>query len=377
MTALPVETSTESKRARMRGLDGLRGVAALGVMLYHFAMQTRPEHAPLEMLKLALIAGPRLDLFFVLSGFLITGLLYDSKRKENYYRNFYARRMLRILPLYYGALTILFVMPYLVPAPGAAAFRVPFEDQIWYWLYLQNFRPLPPVFIGLAWHLWSLAIEQQFYLVWPIVILNTSRETALKICGALIVTSILYRTFGSFEGVGARTVWPTPSRLDGIAVGSALALMLRGPKGLEPARKMLLPIFAVAVGYISWYVSRRGGDRTDLFPLYFTSTAVFFGCMVVYAMYIGDGITGRLLKSRALAFFGKYGYGLYVFHVPLVSILAIAGINPVAFSRVGSELVGALAYFVLMIAVTTGVALLSWHLWEKQFLKLRPFLTKS
>ena len=378
MTALPLETPKASGRQRFSGLDGLRGVAAIGVMLYHFAMQTRPEHTPLAVLKLVAIVGPRLDLFFVLSGFLITGLLLDSKHKEHYYRDFYARRMLRILPLYYGALTILFVVPHLIPVEGAVRFQVPFKDQIWYWLYLQNFRPLPPLFIGLAWHLWSLAIEQQFYLIWPIVILKTSRETALKICGVLIVTSILYRIFGHF-GAAGRTVWPTPSRLDGIAVGAALALMMRGPTELRTVRKWLGPIFLTAVAFIATYVAvgRMGYDRRALFPLYFTSTALFFGSMVVYAIHMKNGIVPSALRSRALAFFGKYGYGLYVFHVPLVSLLNIVGFNPVRFGAVlGSELLGAVVYFAAMIAATTGVALLSWNLWEKQFLKLKPFFQR-
>lgn len=378
MTALPVESGQDLSRGRIRALDGMRGLAALGVMLLHFSIQLRPEHAPLKVLKLILGTGPRLELFFILSGFFVTGLLYEAKRRPHYFRSFYARRMLRILPLYYGALTVLFVMPHLVSAPGAASFQVPLDDQLWYWFYLQNFRPLPPLFIGLAWHFWSLAIEQQFYLVWPIVILKTSRESALRICGALIAVSISYRIFGDFDGVGRGTIWPTPARLDGIAVGSAIALIMRGPRGLEPLRRRLLPIFLLSVAYIAMFtvMGHLRLDRHTVFPIYFTSTALFFGCLLIYAVYVGDGPAGSMLRSRALAFFGKYGYGLYVFHVPLIPIVSLVGFTPGNLARVGSELGGALIYIAVMIALTTAVALLSWHLWEKQFLKLRPVLMK-
>ena len=379
MTALPVETEQPKSISRIHTLDGLRGLAAIGVMLLHFANQLDPAGIATKAVKFALVTGPRLELLFVLWGFLVTGILFDAKGKPHYFRNFYARRMLRILPLYYGALTILFVMPYLVSAPGAAQFRVPLDDQLWYWFYLQNFKPLPPVFIGLSWHLWSLAIEQQFYLVWPIVIFRTSRETALKICGALVLIAITYRVFGRFDSVGRGIIWPTPARLDGIAVGSALALMMRGPHGLAPLRRYLTPVFLLSVVYISVHTGsgHMNFDRTGTFPLYFTSTAVFFGSLIVYAIFAGDGPGAGILRSRALAFFGRYGYGLYVFHVPLVSIAALLGLNPGVFAWFGSELIDALAYLAAMTALSTAVALVSWHLWEKQFLRLRPMLVKS
>ena len=372
MTALPIETEQPQRQSRVKTLDGMRGLAALGVMWFHFANQLDPAGFATSAFRFILVTGPRLELFFILSGFLVTGILYDSKTRPRYYRNFYTRRMLRILPLYYGALTILFVMPYLVSAPGAAQFRAPLEDQLWYWFYLQNFNPLPPQFVGLAWHLWSLAIEQQFYLVWPILILKTSRETALKVCGGLIMLSITYRFFGDYDG-SLRPYWPTPARLDGIAVGSALALLMRGPGGLVPLRRRLNPIFLIAAAYLAVYAvfEKMDIDKTPMFPLYFTATAVFFGSLTVYAIFAGEGRGAQLMRSRVLAFFGKYGYGLYVFHVPLVSIAALAGFNPGSLSWIGSEFLDSVVYVAAMTALSTAVALLSWHAWEKQFIKLK------
>ena len=375
MTALPVETPKGSAN-RIHALDGMRGLAALGVMLFHFALQLRPEGLASTALKFVLVTGPRLELFFVLSGMLVTGLLYDAKNREHYYRNFYARRMLRILPLYYGALTILFVIPFVI---GAEQFQVPLRDQLWYWFYLQNFNPLPPRFIGLAWHLWSLAIEQQFYLVWPIVILRTSRVTALRICVALVLVSITYRTFGSFEGIGQGTIWPTPARLDGIAAGSAIALLMRGPRGLETVRRRLPLLLALSAGYIALHTTfdYMNVESRPLLPLYFTATATLFACLLVAAMHAGEGRAASMLRSRFLGFFGKYGYGLYVFHVPLIGLAALAGFTPGNLSGQGSELGATVLYLAVMTGISSIAALISWHMWEKQFLKLKPYVVKS
>ena len=352
----------------------MRGLAALGVMLYHFGMQLRPGDFPTKALQWVMITGPRLELFFVLSGFLVTGLLYDAKNRPDYYRNFYARRMLRILPLYYAALIVLFVVPYLVSVPGIENYRIPLRDQLPYWFYVQNFQPLPPRFAGLAWHFWSLAIEQQFYLVWPIVILKTSRTTALKICVGLVLMSILYRVFGNLEGVGQYVVFPTPARLDGIAIGSAIALIMRGSSGLEPLRRRLTGIFLLSVAFIATFIvlDYFPVDRRPMSHLYFTFTGLFFGSLLIYAIHAGNSAGARIMKSPALAFFGKYGYGLYVLHVPIVAISYQLKLTPQTFAWIPSQLVGSLIYVLTMIGLSTGAALLSWHLWEKQFLKLKP-----
>jgi peptidoglycan/LPS O-acetylase OafA/YrhL len=143
-----------------------------------------------------------------------------------------------------------------------------------------------------------------------------------------------------------------------------------------PLRRRLNSIFLVVVAFLAVFTvfEKLELDKTLLFPLYFTATALFFGSLMVYAIFAGEGRGARLMRSRALAFFGQYGYGLYVFHVPLVSIAALAGFNPGSLSWIGSEFLDAVAYVAAMTALSTATALLSWHLWEKQFLKLKPVL---
>src|SRR4051812_8053988 len=182
-------------RPHFPGLDGLRGLAILMVMILHFGGTTEQGMSGLN-LWFSRITGAGwcgVDLFFVLSGFLITGILYDAKGTPGGLRNFYARRVLRIFPLYYATLIVLFViLPLLAPGPNPGLDKVALH-QGWLWLYLSNFAA---VFIGdhtfaaglvQAGHFWSLAIEEQFYLVWPLIVLTLRRETLINICVAVIV----------------------------------------------------------------------------------------------------------------------------------------------------------------------------------------------
>src|SRR5258706_13600578 len=182
---------------RPPGLDCLRGLAILMVMMVHFGGTT--DHgipgAALWFSRLTGAGWCGVDLFFVLSGFLITGILYDAKGAPGGLRTFYARRVLRIFPLYYGTLVVLFViLPLLAPGPNPGLEKVA-QQQGWLWLYFSNFAA---VFIGdhtfagglvQAGHFWSLAIEEQFYLVWPLVVLTLRRGTLLHIFGAVIVSA--------------------------------------------------------------------------------------------------------------------------------------------------------------------------------------------
>jgi peptidoglycan/LPS O-acetylase OafA/YrhL len=152
-------------------LDGLRGIAILSVMLLHFtnAIAALPGSPTSAARSVFGWGWTGVDLFFVLSGFLITGILLDSKGHPLYFRSFYARRALRIFPLYYAALFLFFVVPRAIPSVPAT-YSFAWHDQRWFWFYLGNFHPLGPdakQFIG---QFWSLAIEEQFYLVWPLLI---------------------------------------------------------------------------------------------------------------------------------------------------------------------------------------------------------------
>src|SRR5262245_10664845 len=156
-------------------LDGIRGIAILLVLLFHFGQYGHGLPYPAVFVdklfhRICQIGWVGVDLFFVLSGFLITGILYDSKGRNHYFRNFYVRRCLRILPLYYFSLILfLIVLPKLFPLH--TGFRSLRQDSFWYWTYLSNVRVAYRGWdsFGVLDHFWSLAVEEQFYLLWPIV----------------------------------------------------------------------------------------------------------------------------------------------------------------------------------------------------------------
>src|SRR6266702_4603992 len=226
-------------RGHLPVLDGLRGLAVLMVLVFHFVGQMLPtnalERAIVGVTKHGLLG---VDLFFVLSGFLITGLLYEARNKPHYLRNFYMRRVLRIFPLYYGVLALVFFVAPLIPPLRGSTLDYLLDRQAWAWLYAVN------VYIAKdgAWsfsylnHFWSLSVEEHFYLVWPLAVFLMARRPRMLIamCLAVSLGAMLARLTGSMLGLSWWTTYVlTPFRLDGLALGAFLAVMARQPGGLE------------------------------------------------------------------------------------------------------------------------------------------------
>jgi len=354
-------------------LDGIRGLAILTVTAYRFNIGPDYDQFPGSLLFRVLHHGDvGVDLFFVLSGFLITGILFDAKGTDRYFRNFYARRALRIFPLYYG-----FLFATLVAAPamfGSWGNLYPEADanQAWLWLYGANFL----VGIRGQWclgsfdHFWSLSIEEQFYLIWPLVIFSCSRRRAMLVSLLAAVFSVLGRIIWvRLGGNGPAMETFTFFRLDGLALGGFLALAVRGPGGVKPlvrwARLVVIPCVA---GVIAIWQSPH--PRMLGIPLLLL--ACFFAALLVLAVASRPATRwGRLWRSKLLRFFGKYSYAMYVFQLPLIRVL-----NPVVTSdglslQLGSVFWGRVAYIAIMTAITTVLSMLSWRLYERHFLALK------
>ncbi|HYR08570.1 MAG TPA: acyltransferase [Longimicrobium sp.] len=371
-------TAPTGERAHVPALDGLRGCAILGVLLLHLtsALGT-PAGAPARLVKQVFgIGWTGVDLFFVLSGFLITGILADARDTPHRFRTFYMRRALRILPLYYAFVLLLFVVP---PLVGAHAYTTGVADQLPYWLYLQNFRPLPNQALDFAGHLWSLAIEEQFYLVWPLVVFTLSRTNALRVCAACLLGALAYRVGSVLAGADLHHVYfQTPARLDGLALGGAIALISRAGGGPGRLRRMATPVLAVSAAVLAGAALHPSGfdpGGAYMVSVGYTALAFFFGAVLVLALDAGPARLPRLLSSHVLRFFGRYSYGLYVVHVPLLTLARLAGVSPDAFAGTRRELPGLLGYTLLMGAACVLAALASWHLYEKHFLKLKARFT--
>src|SRR5271155_3100716 len=219
---LSEKRSSVAPMKKIPQLDAVRGIAVLLVLLHNTDV-----YPALHLSLIAANGWMGVDLFFVLSGFLITGILIDTKQSDGYFKNFYARRCLRIWPLYYSALLFMFVIvPLLRPSEVNTVFSARSSPWWAYPLFLQNFLvPIPISATGLLAVTWSLAVEEQFYLVWPLVVRFRSEAQLRKIALGVICISPLLRYYLSLHGINIYS--NTFCRLDGLMAGALLALIVR------------------------------------------------------------------------------------------------------------------------------------------------------
>jgi peptidoglycan/LPS O-acetylase OafA/YrhL len=358
-------------RGHIPALDGIRGLAILLVTIYRFSGIRDYETA--AWLKPLLEFGTHgVDLFFVLSGFLITGILFDSKGDEHYFRNFYARRTLRIFPLYYFTLLVVLV---LLPWCGLSTnwLQASPTDVSSLWYYGGNVLMAyhGEWHLGALNHFWSLCVEEHFYLVWPLVIFMCSRTTAMRVCAAAFLASAGSRILWML--LGGNRVAPevfTLFRLDALCAGAWIALAARGPNGLTnllPGAKlvalatglMLLPIIAL---------------QKQILTVPTTLYAGFFAAFILLAVAAGqDGWLSFLGKSKVLQWLGRYSYGMYVYQNLLLVGFASFFTPAVIEHWTGSAVFGRVAFLVSMFALTCGVAWVSWNVLEKRCLAFKHY----
>ncbi|MFY9856187.1 MAG: acyltransferase [Terracidiphilus sp.] len=304
-------------------MDRLRGLAILLVLACHSA------HAAPAILARVLNKGwIGVDLFFVLSGFLITGILWDSRGNKVYYRRFYGRRILRIWPAYLLILFVAFsIVPLLKWSVGGLALSIPSEPLgIWvYLLFFQNFienSHRPSLFLAAT---WSLAIEEQFYLIWPAVIRLVSRRAVLPglIVGFLLLP--LIRVWAVNHGLSPAEIYMNPlMHGDGLLCGAFVALWLRSAR---PKRKILLLAGSILLttGLAAFVLIPRSWIVNDYFSLWaFTAIALSFTGLLLVALVsenLGHFLHRALFMNRSLSFFGFISYGLYLFHYPILNIV--------------------------------------------------------
>ena len=354
-------------------LDGVRGLAVLLVMLCHSTMiQAPPESVPFILRNALFLGWSGVDLFFVLSGFLITGILLDSRGSSNYFSSFYARRVLRIFPLYFISVLAYFhlALPLAHHFGQWKAFTNSLE--MWFWIHLSNWKLAFGEDGGRLSHFWSLAIEEQFYLFWPLVVFFAGRRRLPYVCLALIGISFGLRCFYAHNDFGIWFLYClTPFRVEPLAVGSLAAVLVRNGRTLAMLRDSRLLAGVAAVGVILLFAVLLTGRSVDfgtplMATLGFTSFAIIYGCLVLFA-YMQSGSPDWLvsqLRRPVLRAFGKYSYAIYVFHVPLF----------VMYGRFLPARLGFIFWFLAVvgaIGLSYGLALVSWHLVEKHFWGLK------
>jgi peptidoglycan/LPS O-acetylase OafA/YrhL len=372
-----------SDRVRLNGhlpgLDGVRGVAILLVMAIHFVGDSTPETALQRLVVKAASYGLLgVDLFFVLSGFLITGLLVDAKGKPHYFRNFYARRTLRIFPLYYLVLALLFVaLPFVWPlSPALEEARA---HQAWLWTYTANFYIAARASWALTYvsHFWSLAIEEHFYLLWPFIVFTFRRQTLERICAAVIGGGLLLRIGLALGGVSELSISVlTPCRIDTLCVGALLALLCRregwADELVRRSGRAALALGGVTIALSAWCAVAKTGLPV-LHQIRGSLYALFFGALVLISIEPRPSLLARALRGRALRFFGKYSYGLYVYHGLLTWYLIEFHAEARFDAALGSHGLAIAAKAACGVAISVAVAMVSYELFEKPFLSLKRF----
>lgn len=362
----------------LHGLDGLRGLAILGVLCAHF-LNRWPGDGPLDRAAIAALglgwAG--VDLFFVLSGLLITGILVDTLGARGWWSSFLVRRALRIFPLYYLALGL---FGWFGPSLGLIDPWTFGRWGWWYWAYLGNWafafqQVIPPLS-----HFWSLAVEEQFYLGWPLVVLAARGRRLAWVAGALVLAGPLLRAWVVY-GTG----WPagsayrvTPGRLDELALGALLAVALRDER-LRPRLLAAWPALA-GVGAAGFAVLGLWNGPFDMHraPLELWSHTflglAFAGLLVAAVATEGtEAPLQRLLRSRPLQALGRVSYGVYVVHY-FVHLAALAWL---AARPWGAALLAGRAGYALYAALgawaSVALAEVSWRLVERPALSLKRF----
>jgi peptidoglycan/LPS O-acetylase OafA/YrhL len=376
----PLSESSDSP-VHVPVLDGVRGLAICLVLIVHFTPDYLMPNRPLEWLKKLCFTGwTGVDLFFVLSGFLITGILLKSRGRPNAARNFYARRALRILPLYLGSLICVFgVLPWFVTPGVDPRFDAMRSFQMWYWAhsanmvaFLHGFEAMNSATVFLS-HFWSLAVEEHFYLVWPLLVWKISDRKLPYVAIGLIVSAFLLRVLEQFFAhpmTGTRVL--VPERMDSLAIGGLVAILFaRGASfRLKQVARVALPLCCAILG--TDFLVEKGLWTSSPFVRTIGLDVIAIGCaslMILLLTNARRSIGNRLIDNPFLRCMGKYSYGMYVIHwilaptldrwFPESSLLAICG----------SAAIAAPICLVLKSGVTFAVCLLSWHLIEQPFLR--------
>ncbi len=372
----------EPLKGHIASLDGVRGLAILLVLMIHFCCLTggQPRRiADRLFYKCAFTGWCGVDLFFLLSGFLITGILFDTKFSRHRMKNFYARRSLRIFPLYYGVVILWFlVLPMINPAWNYAS-GWPLAKKVCVWLYAVNWGWVCFNYdFGVMDHFWSLAIEEHFYLVWPLVIWFFSRKTAMRICIACCGASALSRALLLTLGVIPSKIWKLDtSHIDSLCLGGWLALTARGPSGsaplVGPAKKVAVLAFFALVCVILW---RTGMNHMDgMFQILgIPPLVVFFGASLVLVVHAPlSSPLGMIFNSGLMRFFGKYSYGLYVWHWLLSDHFEVWFPTKQYQVSFGEYIPAVAAHAILCSMVTILVAVISYKIYEKMFINMKRF----
>jgi len=362
-------------------LDALRGVAVSYVLLYHFLPKTTSLSNDSFLYQIWdtfwLMGWSGVDLFFVLSGFLITGILHKSKTKKNYFKNFYIRRFFRIFPAYYA----LIILSYL--------FNNNESVSVFHWLYFSNFD----VELAIEFNLflcvaWSLSIEEQYYLFYPTLVYYLSDKRWIQVLMGFIVLSISLRFLGHYlDFFSPRQMYHnTLAHFDGIALGGLIRMMILN---YDSYKKILrsyanfTPLLLIAAVALSYYCGVKVLENSvlpdgtvhlehvsfypNMYLFGYTLNSLLFGGIILWCIFKG-GFVLKFFSSSILRNIGKYSYAMYLFQYPVYILFNVLSKNAgISFNPI---IKAALLFTSVYLA-----ARLSWLMLESPMNKIKERLT--
>ena len=353
-------------------LDGIRGLAILSVTIYRFGNESIHQGITTGLMaKMIEAAESGVDLFFVLSGFLITGVLLDAKARPHFFRNFFIRRSLRIFPLYFASLAIfLFLVP--LAFGSKQPFPEGYANQAYLWTYLTNIK----ISVSNSWcfgylgHFWSLAVEEHFYLAWPMLVYLLSVKQVFQFSILLAILSVLSRLVFSlcYDNEAALLTF-TAFRCEGLLFGGAIAARLRMGE-TSPAIRWGALCGLVSFGLFSLAIAMNG----ERLPISLHTFISLFCASLLLLLLTAkrDSLLANSFELSFLRLLGKYSYAMYVFQSPIIPVTANWISLSILIKYIGNGQAASVSYVVIMFSITLLLAMISWYVLEKPILQLRP-----
>ena len=358
--------------SRIPELDGIRGVAILIVIVWHY-VNNYLIHTDSSIVNFIFWFTCNfwngVDLFFILSGLLIGGILLKYKNSKNYFRTFYLRRIFRIFPVYYFLLGMYVILIFAKPnLTGTSLFNN--SIPVWsYALYCQNYLMIIKQSFGAGWLsvTWSLAIEEQFYLLLPALIFLINRKFLTILIVFLIILAAVLRFFSYPDNF--LTYMSFQCRMDNLFAGVLIAMLFEKEKNvdfLKTKRTIIYAIFFILSGlmlYISYHNLNKFNNLNSLNYSYFM---LFFSTLIIIAVLFKDSIIAKILRFKLLRQIGTVSYGIYLFHVIVIDLVyRILKMNGIYILNNFQVILIALVSFIF----TFSISLLSYHFFESKLIK--------
>lgn len=356
-------------------LDGLRGYAITLVLLFHCAW-SGPQLQGVNTSFLESFGWTGVDLFFVLSGFLITTILLQTKNDPRYFQKFYARRILRIFPLYFAYLLFMFCY---YRDPAGFWYHVTYTSNF----YMIFHNPAPEH--SPAWLTWSLSVEEQFYLIWPLLILLLNRKAAIIVNVLFIVIAPCLRFYLHVQETAPIVSYVfLLTRMDTLSCGALIALLLNSDTGyLQVLKKSAWIVMVLAVAGIYWVWAQRGTYFFAFTPhtstAGFSFTALLYAAVLVLAISTRSKLIDVLLKNKLILLVGKHSYCMYLIHCEVVYFMKHVFINSPLLQALpaGYAHVVFYSYVIAVFAATLLLSILIWHVFEKHFINFKKAFAYS